>query len=99
MSILIYFPEGNDWGGKRQANYWLMDVMAHLFGWDCKALVKGLDWAFARNKEMIFMLNRDVTGLYYQDLQEDKFPSREEWFGAHIAWGYLGWWLHVKTDT
>ena len=98
-SSSIYYPEGNDWGGKRQANYWLMDIMAHVFGWDRNAAVKGLEWASARNTEMIAMLNRDVTGQYYQDLQEDKFPSREEWFGSHIAWGYLGWWLHTKTDA
>lgn len=81
----IYFPEGNDWGGKRQANYWLMDIMAHLFGWDRNMSVKGLEWASARNEEMIYMLNRDTTGQYYQDIKEDKFPSREEWFGAHIV--------------
>lgn len=95
-SATIYFPEGNDWGGKRQANYWLMDVMAHLFGWDRNMSVKGLDWASARNKEMIYMLDRDTTGQYYQDIKEDRFPSREEWFGAHIAWGYLGIWLQGK---
>lgn len=93
-SSLIYFPEGNDWGGKRQANYWLMDVMADVYGWDRGAEVKAQEWAEARNKEMIFMLNRDTTGQYYQDKKEDTFPSREEWFGAHIAWGYLGWWLN-----
>ena len=60
-SSSIYFPEGNDWGGKRQANYWLMDIMAHVFGWDRDAAVKGLEWASARNTEMIAMLNRDVT--------------------------------------
>ena len=93
-SSLIYFPEGNDWGGKRQANYWLMDVMADVYGWDRGAEVKAQEWAEARNKEMIFMLDRDTTGQYYQDKKEDTFPSREEWFGAHIAWGYLGWWLN-----
>lgn len=94
-SSLIYFPEGNDWGGKRQANYWLMDVMSHLYGWDNGASVGAKEWAAVRNKEMIFMLNRDTTGQYYQEVQEDKFPSREEWFGSHIAWGYLGLWLHM----
>lgn len=93
-SSSIYFPEGNDWGGKRQANYWLMDVMAYLYEWDHKASVKAIEWATVRNMEMINMINRDVTGQYYQNLKEDKFPSREEWFGSHIMWGYLGWWLH-----
>lgn len=93
-SSLIYFPEGNDWGGKRQANYWLMDVLANIYGWDSNSSVKAIDWAKARNKEMIRMINRDTTGQYYQDKKEDRFPSREEWFGSHIAWGYLGWWLH-----
>ena len=93
-SSLIYFPEGNDWGGKRQANYWLMDVVAYLYGWDHKSSVKAIEWATVRNTEMIHMINRDVTGQYYQDIKEDKFPSREEWFGSHIMWGYLGWCLH-----
>ena len=68
--------------------------MADVFGWDRGAEVKALEWAAARNKEMIFMLDRDTTGQYYQEKNEDTFPSREEWFGAHIAWGYLGWWLN-----
>lgn len=93
-SSLIYFPEGNDWGGKRQANYWLMDIMAYLYGWDRNSSIKANEWAAVRNIEMINMINRDVTGQYYQDIKEDRFPSREEWFGNHIMWGYLGWWLH-----
>lgn len=98
-SPAIYFPEGNDWGGRRQANYWVMDVMAHLYGWDRNHPVKAIDWAIARNEEMIGMLNRDTTGQYYQDIKEDKFPSREEWFGSHIVWGYLGWWLNNSSLT
>ena len=98
-SSLIYFPEGNDWGGKRQANYWLMDVVAYLYGWDHKSSVKAIEWATVRNTEMIHMINRDVTGQYYQDIKEDKFPSREEWFGSHIMWGYLGWCLHPVSYT
>lgn len=93
-SSSVYFPEGNDWGEKRQANYWLMDILAHIYGWDRGSSVKAIEWAEARNKEMIYMVNRDTTGQYYQDIKEDKFPSREEWFGSHVAWGYLGWWLH-----
>lgn len=93
-SSLIYFPEGNDWGGKRQANYWLMDIMAYLYGWDRNSSIKANEWAAVRNIEMINMINRDVTGQYYQGIKEDRFPSREEWFGNHIMWGYLGWWLH-----
>ena len=33
----MYFPEGNDWGTGRQANYFLMDVLAHCFGMDKQA--------------------------------------------------------------
>ena len=42
---------------------------------------------------MIQMINRGNTGAYYQTPQEDRFDTREEWFGWHIAFGYLGWWL------
>lgn len=95
----LYFPQGNDWGGKRQANYWLMDVIAHLYGWDRDASVKAINWAAVRNTEMLAMLNRDTTGQYYQAQSEDKFPSREAWFGSHIAWGYLGLWLYQNAPS
>lgn len=92
-SSLVYFPEGNDWGEGRQENYWLMDVLAHLFHWDVHSTVKGLDWAKARNKKMIEMISRNNTGQFYQSETENSFKTREEWFGAHLAWGCLGWWL------
>lgn len=98
-SSSIYFPQGNDWGGKRQANYWLMDIIAHLYGWDHDASIKAINWAAVRNTEMLSMLNRDTTGQYYQAQSEDKFPSREAWFGSHIAWGYLGLWLYQNTPS
>lgn len=90
----LYFPEGNDWGGKRQANYWLMDVIAHINHWGTSQPIKAIDWAKERNKEMIYMLSRDTTGQYYQTQSEDSFPTREEWFGQHIAWGCLALWLN-----
>lgn len=89
----MYYPEGNDWGTGRQENYWLMDIMAHVFGWDAGLPVKAIDWAEARNKRMIEMMKRSTTGEFYQDKSENSFSSREEWFGAQIAWGYLGWWI------
>ena len=89
----VYFPEGNDWGNSRQANYWLMDMMAHLYGWDNGVTPSALDFAKARTATMIQMINRGNTGAYYQTPQEDRFDTREEWFGWHIAFGYMGWWL------
>lgn len=92
-SPLMYYPEGNDWGTGRQENYWLMDMMAHIFGWDTDLSVKAMDWAKARNQRMLEMMRRSTTGKFYQEKTENSFASREEWFGAQIAWGYLGWWL------
>ncbi|MFI3322139.1 MAG: hypothetical protein R3Y50_06400 [Rikenellaceae bacterium] len=92
-SSQIYFPEGNDWGGERQANYWLMDIFADIYKWGKKGEVKPKDWALERSKEMMRMISRDTTGQYYQSQKEDKFFSREEWIGQHLAYGYMALWL------
>lgn len=89
----LYFPEGNDWGTDRQANYWLMDVMADLFQWDKGNKIKGKEWASVRIPEMARMQNRSQTGQYYQAQSEDTFPSREEWISYHFSFGYLGLWM------
>lgn len=93
-SCHMYYPQGNDWGNGRQANYWLLDIMADLFHWDKNSTVKGKEWATVRNDQMRYMQGRSTTGQYYQSPDEDKFPSREEWISYHLAFGYLGMWIH-----
>lgn len=92
-SPVIYFPEGNDWGGERQANYWLIDIFAYIYKWGVKGEIKPKDWALERSKEMKKMMDRDTTGQYYQSLKEDRFFSREEWIGQHLTYGYMALWL------
>lgn len=92
-SVDIYFPEGNDWGGERQANYWLMDIIAELHGLAKRDAIKPREWASVRSDEMLRMMSRDTTGQYYQSDKEDKFFSREQWIGQHLVWGYLGLWI------
>ena len=99
----IYYPEGNDWGYGRQANFLMMDVMAMAFGWDKGFDVPASAWADVRAQEMLRMQARDTTGQYYQQRQEDFYPSREEWVAYHAAFCYLGLWmkdrgLHRFTD-
>lgn len=89
----LYFPQGNDWGTGRQANYWLMDVMADVFGFDRGLTPTGYQWALARTLEMQRRIARSGTGRYYMSLEENSFDSREEWLASHLAWGYLGLWL------
>lgn len=92
----MYFPQGNDWGTGRQDNYWLMDIMASIFGWDKQSDIKAMDWAKVRNVKMLEMIARNKTGQYYMDDSENSFKSREPWFGAQIAFGYLGLWLQQQ---
>ncbi len=92
-SIELYFPQGNDWGGERQANYWLMDIIAHTYGVAKRDDIKPMEWAHVRCNEMLRMMNRDTTGQYYQSQAEDSFFSREQWIGQHLAFGYMGLWL------
>jgi hypothetical protein len=92
-SSQMYYPQGNDWGGKRQACYWLLDIMADIFSFDNEVSIKGLEWAKERNKEMLYMQGRDSSGQYYQGKIEDRFKTREEWLAQHAAFAYLGLWM------
>lgn len=91
-SFQMYYPQGNDWGFGRQDGYWLMDIFAYSFHWDAHSSVKALDWAKVRNKKMLEMQGRSTTGQYYGDRAENTFDTREEWYAAQIAFGYLGLW-------
>lgn len=91
-SSQMYYPQGNDWGLGRQDGYWLMDILAYSFGWDARSSVKAEDWAKARNRKMQEMQGRFTTGQYYGDRSENKFDTREEWYAAQLAFGYLGLW-------
>lgn len=95
----MYFPQGNDWGTGRQANYWLMDVMAHCFGWDRNVEPKAIEWANARCQKMAEMQNRNANGCYYKEGVENKFDTREEFFTAQIALGYLILWTENNRMT
>lgn len=88
----MFFPEGNDWGTGRQDGYWLMDILADSFGWDKASSVKAMEWAAARNRKMLEMQARNPDGRSYAGKAENSFASREEWFAAQIAFGYLGLW-------
>ena len=93
-SYKMYYPEGNDWGGQRQANYQLMDICAYVFGFDKNSSTKALDFALARNEEMLRMQSRSEDGRYYQASNEDTFYSREEWVACHIAYSYMALWMN-----
>ena len=89
----VYFPEGNDWGTSKQANYWLMDVIAHCFHLDKGMTPTAADWMREREREMLRMQQRNSNGTYYQG-KEDLFASREEFLLAEIAYGYLVLWAN-----
>lgn len=89
----MFFPEGNDWGTGRQANYWLMDVLAYEFGFDSGLSPRAYDWATARTNTMLQKMQRSPSGRYFNDKKENSFDTAEEFFAAQIAWGYLALWL------
>ena len=89
----MYFPEGNDWGTGRQANYWLMDVLAHEFRFDRGISPCAYDWAATRTDIMLNKMQQNQSGRYFNNKKENSFDSAEEFFAAQIAWGYLALWL------
>ena len=93
----IYFPQGNDWCGERQANYWLVDLFAMLYNLGEVGEIMPVEWAEQRSKEMIRMMERDTTGPYYQSKKEDNFMCRDEWINKHLTYGYMAMWLHGEN--
>ena len=87
----VFFPEGNDWGTKKQANYWLMDIIAHCFHLGKGMSPEASEWAYVRGEKMKEMQMRNPDGTSYQG-KEDGFPSREEFLLAEVAFGYLFLW-------
>ncbi|MEI3154713.1 MAG: hypothetical protein V8S95_06150 [Odoribacter sp.] len=52
-----------------------------------------MEWAAARNRKMLEMQARNPDGDSKDaGKSENSFASREEWFAAQIAFGYLGLW-------
>lgn len=92
----MYFPEGNDWGTGRQANYWLMDVLAHEFRLDGNVRPSAYAWAAARTDTMLEKISQSTSGRYFNSKKENSFDTAEEFFAAQIAWGYLALWLGGK---
>lgn len=92
----MYFPEGNDWGTGRQANYWLMDVLAHEFRFDRNVRPSAYAWAAARTDTMLEKISQSTSGRYFNSKKENSFDTAEEFFAAQIAWGYLALWLGGK---
>ena len=92
----MYFPEGNDWGTGRQANYWLMDVLAHEFRLDRNVRPSAYAWAAARTDTMLEKISQSTSGRYFNSKKENSFDTAEEFFAAQIAWGYLALWLGGK---
>lgn len=95
----VFFPEGNDWGTGNQVNYWLMDVMAHCYGWDKRVNPKASEWMWVRGEELKSKQARNANGTYYTDPKENSFPSREEFFLAEVAFGYLFLWTNEHRMT
>lgn len=92
----MYYPEGNDWGTGRQANYWLMDVLAHVFHFDGRVNPVAYQWATARIDTMLAKMVKSSNGRYYSSKKENSFDTAEEFFAAQIAWGYLALWLESE---
>ncbi len=88
----IVYPNGTDWGTDRQANFFLTDVQAYVFGYDKDCSIKGKDFALSRIPLMKAMIERNTTGQYYMKDDSDRYPSREEWFSWNIIYAYLSLW-------
>lgn len=94
VSYVTNMPGENDWGSSRQANYYLFDVFADIFGLDkqCPRAFKANKWEAVRIERMLEMVKTQSSekseGQFYS-VGEERFVSGEQYAMQCVAQAYL----------
>jgi hypothetical protein len=92
-----YYPEGTDWGAARCEVFYLMDIHAHLLGYDQDLPHKAQSWMRLRAQKMLAMQSRHADGRVFAEGEftpgaMSLIEQVELWsFGS----AYLVQWLHA----
>jgi hypothetical protein len=92
----LYYPQGDDWGTGRDANYVALDELAADFGVGTHAATTELTLHLQRAAAM---QARSKTGQSYVTAGEDIYKLREEWVAYHFGLAWLGDWVTANHLT
>lgn len=91
-SSSLYYPQGDDWGTSRVANFAALDIQARAYGFDSSATIKADVWEGLHATRELDMQERFPDGRTYGAASEDTYPGREQWVAANAAQMYLTKW-------
>lgn len=93
----VYYPQPNDWGTSRRAQFTSMDGAASVFGFDNLVSSKGEYWENLHAQEVLEMQERFTDGRTYGSTTEDNYSGREEWVAAQTANAWLMLWARYQN--
>ncbi|MDR2469419.1 MAG: hypothetical protein LBD27_02925 [Tannerella sp.] len=91
----VYYPQGTDWSKFRFDIYYLMDVGAHVFGWDDGLKHKAVDWMRIRADKIEAMQARHSNGSLFAKGEFETYPGCEQM----TAWVLADAWLFFRLHT
>jgi hypothetical protein len=91
----VYYPQGTDWSKYRFDVYYVIDVNAHLLGWDKGLKHKAGDWMRIRAGRILAMQARHSDGHMFTHEEYSTYPGCEQMVILKTADAYLLFWLHA----
>jgi hypothetical protein len=92
----VYYPQGTDWSKFRFDIYYLMDVNAHVLGWDKGLKHKAADWMRIRGNRIQAMQARHSNGSMFTQQEYPTYPGKEQMVAWQTADAYMLFWLDAK---
>jgi hypothetical protein len=91
----LYYPNGTDWSAVNFPDIYVVDVNAHLLGWDAGLPRQAAAWMRLRAARMLAMQARHADGRLYAKGEFDTYPHSEAVAAQVIADSFLLHWLHA----
>ena len=98
----VYYPRGVDWSTYDLSLYYLIDVWAHVLGWDKSLPQQAKSWMRLRAPKMLEMQQRHEDRRMFAKGEYDTYEGAEQLAMWCIADAYLALWLnahHAMSPT
>jgi hypothetical protein len=96
----VYYPKGVDWSTHDLSLYYLIDVWAHVLGWDNElppAARRAATWMRLRATKMLEMQHRHEDRRMFARGEYETYPGAEQWVTWCIADAFLALWLDAHN--
>jgi len=93
----IYYPRGVDWSTCDVSPYYLIDVWAHVLGWDEGLPRPAAEWMHLRAVKMLRMQARHEDRRMFAPGEYDTYEGAEQWVSWCVADAFLALWLDAQN--